>query len=53
MVEANSVATCYFEVISENENMTVLHKREIEFKQDIYISNYGGAKDTNLYFSKV
>ncbi len=52
MLEADRVATGYFEVIEENEHMTVLFKREIELEQDIYVSNYGGGGGTKEFKMK-
>ena len=60
LVEAGKVATGYFEVIEETETLTVLHRRQIEIEQDIYVSNYGGGggtkefmmKNVNSYFVK-
>ena len=60
LIEANRVATGYFEVIEETEYLTVLYRRHIELEQDIYVSNYGGGggtkefrmKQVNSYFVK-
>lgn len=60
LVDAASVATGYFEVIEENEYLTVLYRRDIEIEQDIYVANYGGGggtkefrmKKVNSYFVK-
>jgi len=60
LVDEGKVATGYFEVIEENEYMTVLFRRAIELEQDIYVSNYGGGggtkefkmKNVNSYFVK-
>ena len=60
MVEAGRVATGYFEIIEENEYLTILYRREIELEQDIYVSNYGGGggtkefklKNVNSYYIK-
>jgi len=60
LVDATRVATGYFEVIEENEYLTVLYRRDIEIEQDIYVANYGGGggtkefrmKKVNSYFVK-
>jgi len=52
MVEADRVATGYFEVISEKEHMTFLLRRTIEIEQDIYVSNYGGGGGTKEFMMK-
>lgn len=61
LVEANRVATGYFEVIEDNEYLKVLYKRAIELEQDIYVPNYGGGggskelrmKPVNSYYVKL
>jgi len=60
LVDAGKVATGYFEVIEQNEYLTILYRRVIELEQDIYVSNYGGGggtkefkmKNVNSYFVK-
>jgi len=52
MSEADRVATAYFEVISENETMTLLKRRQIEIEQDVYVSNYGGGGGTKEFMMK-
>jgi len=52
MVQANRVATGYFEMIRENENLTILYRRKIEIEQDIYVPNYGGGGGTKEFEMK-
>jgi hypothetical protein len=60
MLDEDRVAAGYFEVIEENEYLTVLYRRRLELEQDIYVSNYGGGggtkefkmKKVNSYFVK-
>ncbi len=60
MIDANTVATGYFEVVEEGEFLTILFRREIELDQDVYVSNYGGGggtkdfiiKENNSYYLK-
>lgn len=43
------VATSYFEVVEENESLTLLHRRQAELDQDVYVSNYGGGGGTKEF----
>ncbi len=52
MVAADMVATGYFEVIEDNEYLTVLYKREIKLEQDVYVPNYGGGGGTKEFRMK-
>jgi hypothetical protein len=49
MVRKDQVATSYFEIIEETESMTILQRHRIEFKQDIYVPNYGGGGGTKEF----
>ena len=49
MVRKDQVATGYFEVIEETESMTILQRHRIDFKQDIYVPNYGGGGGTKEF----
>jgi len=52
MLDANRVATGYFEVAGKNEHVTILYRREIEIEQDIYVANYGGGGGTKEFIMK-
>ncbi|MFH0758810.1 MAG: hypothetical protein V2B15_16090 [Bacteroidota bacterium] len=52
LLEANRVSCGYFEVIEDTGNLKVLHKRDIELEQDIYVSNYGGGGGTKEFKMK-
>ena len=48
-VSKNVVAAGYFEVIEEGKNLSILLKREIELKQDIYVPHYAGGGGTKEF----
>lgn len=52
MLEADRVATGYFEVLEENEHMDILLRRRIELEQDVYVANYGGGGGTKEFAMK-
>ncbi len=49
LLNDNSVATGYFELLQDSEYLSVLLKREVEFEQDIYMANYGGGGGTKAF----
>jgi hypothetical protein len=48
----DKVATGYFEVVEESESLTLLHRRQAELDQDVYVSNYGGGGGTKEFRMK-
>lgn len=49
LLNDNSVATGYFELLQHSDYLSVLLKREVEFEQDIYMANYGGGGGTKAF----
>ena len=48
----DKVATSYFEVVEENESLTLMHRRQAKLDQDVYVSNYGGGGGTKEFRMK-
>ena len=52
MLDANRVATGYFEIIEEGGYLSILFRREINLEQDSYVTNYGGGGGTKEFNMK-
>lgn len=48
-LKQGQIATSYFEIIKETESLSILLRRRIELKQDVFVPNYGGGGGTKEF----